>query len=51
MIDLSTDYLGLKLKNPLVPSSSPLSKQLDTALRLGLVPRIPALLGRMILGS
>jgi dihydroorotate dehydrogenase (fumarate) len=33
MIDLSTDYLGLKLKNPLVPSS-PLSKQLDTALRL-----------------
>ena len=34
MIDLSTDYLGLKLKNPLVPSSSPLSKQLDTALRL-----------------
>jgi len=34
MIDLSTDYLGLKLKNPLVPLSSPLSKQLDTALRL-----------------
>jgi dihydroorotate dehydrogenase (fumarate) len=34
MIDLSTDYLGLKLKNPLVPSASPLSKQLDTALRL-----------------
>lgn len=34
MIDLSTEYLGLKLKNPLVPSSSPLSKQLDTALRL-----------------
>jgi len=34
MIDLSTDYLGLKLKNPLVPSASPLSKHLDTALRL-----------------
>jgi dihydroorotate dehydrogenase (fumarate) len=34
MIDLSTDYLGLKLKNPLVPSASPLSENLDTALRL-----------------
>jgi dihydroorotate dehydrogenase (fumarate) len=34
MIDLSTDYLGLKLKNPLVPSSSPLSKSLDSVLRL-----------------
>jgi dihydroorotate dehydrogenase (fumarate) len=34
MIDLSTDYLGLKLKNPLVPSASPLSRDLDTALRL-----------------
>ncbi|HJX57640.1 MAG TPA: dihydroorotate dehydrogenase-like protein, partial [Thiobacillus sp.] len=34
MIDLSTDYLGLKLKNPLVPSASPLSKDVDTALRL-----------------
>jgi dihydroorotate dehydrogenase (fumarate) len=34
MIDLSTDYLGLPLKNPLVPSASPLSKHLDTALRL-----------------
>lgn len=34
MIDLSTDYLGLTLKNPLVPSASPLSKDLDTALRL-----------------
>ncbi len=34
MIDLSTTYLGLKLKNPLVPSSSPLTKQLDSALRL-----------------
>lgn len=34
MIDLTTDYLGLKLKNPLVPSASPLSRNLDTALRL-----------------
>ncbi len=34
MIDLSTDYLGIKLKNPLVPSASPLSKRLDSALRL-----------------
>ena len=34
MIDLSTDYLGLKLKNPLVPSASPLTKSIDTALRL-----------------
>jgi dihydroorotate dehydrogenase (fumarate) len=34
MIDLSTDYLGLRLKNPLVPSASPLSKSIDTALRL-----------------
>ena len=34
MIDLSTHYLGLKLKNPLVPSASPLSKDLDMALRL-----------------
>jgi dihydroorotate dehydrogenase (fumarate) len=34
MIDLSTDYVGLKLKNPLVPSASPLSKNLDMALRL-----------------
>ena len=34
MPDLSTDYVGLKLKNPLVPSSSPLSKKLDSVLRL-----------------
>ena len=33
-MDLSTEYLGLKLKNPLVPSSSPLSKNLDTVKRL-----------------
>jgi dihydroorotate dehydrogenase (fumarate) len=34
MIDLTTTYLGLQLKNPLVPSASPLSKNLDTAKRL-----------------
>jgi dihydroorotate dehydrogenase (fumarate) len=34
MTDLSTQYLGLDLKNPLVPSASPLSKHLDTARRL-----------------
>jgi dihydroorotate dehydrogenase (fumarate) len=34
MVDLSTEYLGLKLKNPLVPSSSPLSKHVDSARRL-----------------
>jgi dihydroorotate dehydrogenase (fumarate) len=34
MVDLSTSYLGLKLKNPLVPSASPLSRSLDSALRL-----------------
>ena len=34
MIDLSTQYLGLKLKNPLVPSSSPLTSNLDDARRL-----------------
>lgn len=34
MADLSTEYLGLKLKNPLVPSSSPLSKNIDSAKHL-----------------
>jgi dihydroorotate dehydrogenase (fumarate) len=34
MIDLSTNYLGLELKNPLVPSASPLSKKPDDAKRL-----------------
>lgn len=29
-MDLSTTYLGLKLKNPLVPSSSPLTRSLDS---------------------
>ena len=31
MIDLSTNYLGLKLANPLVPSSSPLTGELESA--------------------
>ena len=34
MIDLSTTYLGLNLKNPLVASASPLSKKIDKALKL-----------------
>jgi len=34
MIDLSTEYLGLKLDNPLVPSSSPLTGELDSARQL-----------------
>jgi len=34
MTDLSTTYLGLKLKNPIVASASPLSKKLDRAKKL-----------------
>jgi len=34
MADLSTTYLGLALKNPLVASASPLSKKVDTVRRL-----------------
>jgi len=33
-IDLSTDYLGLKLVSPLVASASPLSRSLDSAKKL-----------------
>jgi dihydroorotate dehydrogenase (fumarate) len=33
-IDLSTTYLGLKLKNPLVASSSPISENVDNVKRL-----------------
>jgi dihydroorotate dehydrogenase (fumarate) len=33
-MDLSTSYLGLTLKNPIVPSASPLSRSLDTMKRL-----------------
>ena len=34
MIDLSTEYLGLKLSSPLVPSSSPLTGDFDAARKL-----------------
>lgn len=34
MPDLSTTYLGLPLKKPLVPSSTPLSHDLDAVLHL-----------------
>lgn len=34
MADLKTRYLGLDLKNPLVPSASPLSRDLDSARNL-----------------
>ncbi len=34
MLDLSTTYLGLQLKNPLVASASPISKKLDGVRRL-----------------
>jgi dihydroorotate dehydrogenase (fumarate) len=33
-MDLSTSYLGLKLKNPIVPGASPLSRNLDSMKRL-----------------
>lgn len=33
-MDLRTDYLGLELKNPLVPSSSPLSRSVSSARQL-----------------
>ena len=34
MVDLTTQYLGLKLRTPLVPSASPLSQDLDSIRRL-----------------
>lgn len=34
MVDLTTTYLGLKLKHPVVPSASPLSESLDKIKRL-----------------
>ena len=34
MIDLTTEYLGLKLRTPLVPSASPLSQEIGTIRRL-----------------
>ncbi len=33
-IDLATSYLGLKLKNPIVPSASPLSRHISTLRRM-----------------
>ncbi|MES9811914.1 MAG: dihydroorotate dehydrogenase-like protein [Candidatus Thiodiazotropha sp.] len=33
-MDLTTQYLGMQLKNPLVPSASPLSRSIDDARRL-----------------
>ena len=34
LMDLTTEYLGLSLKNPIVPSSSPLSHSVDAIRRL-----------------
>ncbi|HVO43119.1 MAG TPA: dihydroorotate dehydrogenase-like protein, partial [Aggregatilineales bacterium] len=34
MVDLSTSYLGLNLRSPLVPSASPLSESLDNIKRM-----------------
>ena len=33
-MDLGTQYMGLNLKNPIVPSSSPLSHSVDSIRRL-----------------
>ena len=33
-MNLETNYLGLTLKNPLVPSASPLSKEVDRVKKL-----------------
>ena len=33
-MDLSTTYMGLKLKNPIVPSASPLSHEVDSVKKL-----------------
>ena len=34
MIDLTTKYLGMKLRNPIVASASPLAESLDNIRRL-----------------
>ncbi len=34
MVDLTTTYMGLELKNPVVPSASPLSAELDNVKRM-----------------
>ena len=36
-MELNTSWLGLDLKNPIVPSASPLSRSMDAARQLGLV--------------
>lgn len=46
MMDLSTDYMGLALRNPLVASASPLSKTVDGVRRLA-----DAGLGAVVLNS
>ena len=46
MTNLSTTYLGLELKNPLVASASPFSKKIDT-IRSANVKRILGLLEKM----
>jgi len=33
-MDLTTSYMGLKLKNPIVPSASPLSQKVETVKQL-----------------
>ena len=33
-MDLTTTYLGMKLKNPIVPSASPLSQTVDSIRQL-----------------
>jgi len=33
-VDISTTYLGMKLKNPIIPSASPLSRSLDSMKKL-----------------
>ena len=34
MVDLTTTYMGMRLKNPIVPSASPLSASLDKVKRM-----------------
>ena len=36
MTDLTTSYLGLELKNPLVASASPMTENLDKVKKKGL---------------
>ena len=46
-MDLSTTYLGMKLRTPLVPSASPLSEEIDKVKQMeaaGAARHRPALL-------